>query len=74
MVASGLFTAFKENQIDGSTIRRGDQHLLIAAEGLEVVPTTALQVIDGEQVWQVQDVEAVQPGDSVILYKLQVRR
>ena len=71
---SAFFTAFKAGQIDGSAIQRGDQRLLIAAEGLGAVPTTAHQVIDGEEVWQVQDVETVQPGDTVILYKLLVRR
>ena len=72
--AFGLFSEFEERQIDGSVVRAGDKLLLIAAEGLNAVPTPDYKVVDGADVWNVAHVSAVQPGPTAVLYKLRIRR
>ena len=72
--AFGLFTEFDQRQIDGSAIQAGDKLLLIAAEGLSAVPTPNYKVIDGAEVWNVVHVSTVRPGQTMVLYKLRIRR
>ena len=72
--AFGLFTEFEERQIDGSVVQAGDKLLLIAAEGLKVMPTPGYKVIDGADAWNVEHVSTVQPGPTPVLYKLRIRQ
>jgi hypothetical protein len=55
-------------------VRQGDQALLLAADAVASAPTEEDEVIDGGTTWQVASVEAVQPGATALLYRLQVRR
>ncbi|MCP4246071.1 MAG: hypothetical protein GY778_03385, partial [bacterium] len=70
----GVFTECEERQIDGSVIQAGDKQLLVAAEGLSLVPTPAYKVIDGAETWNVEHVSTLRPGPTAILYKLRIRR
>lgn len=70
----GLFTLYELRQRDGSTVRQGDQALLLAAEDLTTPPSDADEVIDGGSSWQVISVERLQPGGTALLYRLQVRQ
>lgn len=70
----GLFGRFAEEQIDGTQVRRGDQRLLLAAQGLGAAPTTADAIIDGLDTWQVLHVETLRPGEVSLIHRLQVRR
>jgi len=70
----GLFTLYALDQRDGSTVRQGDQALLIAAEDLATPPSEEDEVIDGGSSWQVTAVERLQPGTTALLYRLQVRQ
>ena len=70
----GLFTLYEAVQRDGSTVRQGDQALLLAADGLTSPPSEEDEVLDGDESWQVLQVERLQPGDKAIFYRLQLRR
>lgn len=74
VTAKALFTEYKTKDIDGEVIQRGDKKLLIAASSLSSAPTTETQIVDGSDVYSVIGVETVEPGDTAILYKVQVRR
>jgi len=70
----GLFTLYELSQRDGTTVRQGDQALLLAAEDLTAAPSEADEVIDDGSSWQVMSVERLQPGGTALLYRLQVRQ
>jgi hypothetical protein len=72
--ARGLFTLYEAGQRDGSTIQQGDQGLLLAASGLATPPSDEDEVLDGGLTWQVMRVERLQPGETALLYRLQLRR
>lgn len=67
----GVFTSFKQSEIDGTLILRGDKKLLLAA-GIE--PQGNDVIVDGTTQYRVVEIMAVHPGDTVILYTLQVRK
>lgn len=62
-------TDYKEEQIDGSIVKRGDKMFLISANG--IVPPSTNDLIDD---WKVVNVNEVKTGDLPILYKVQVRK
>lgn len=66
-----LFIEYQQTQIDGSAIRDGDKMVLIAALG-NTKPRTG-DIIDDGQKYTVINVKEVKPGDTVVLYKVQVR-
>jgi hypothetical protein len=68
-----VFTSYKTVEIDGSIILQGDKKCLIA--DLSALPDTNDIIVDGGDEWRiVPPIDLVQPGDTPILYKLQVRR
>ena len=69
-----VFTNYSNSQIDGELVRRGDKRLLMAALGLESSPSGRDQVIDGDDTYKIISFETIQPGDTPILYKVQVRK
>ena len=69
-----VFTDFKENEIDGTLIVRGDKRVLLAAAALVAGPEHNDILVDGAEQYHVVELMAVQPGDTAIIYKLQVRR
>lgn len=64
-----VFRDYKAKDIDGTVIQTGDKLCLIAGavDGDEIV-------VDGADQYAIKNVEAVQPGDTLILSKVQVRR
>ncbi|MBX0289720.1 hypothetical protein K3G63_04685 [Hymenobacter sp. HSC-4F20] len=64
-----VFTSYKAKDIDGTVIKQGDKRCLIAdaVDGKEII-------VDGADQYAIVNVEAVQPGDTLILSKVQVRR
>jgi hypothetical protein len=58
--------------VDGTLIQMGDKKVLCAAEGL-TKPAPGDIVEDGSE-YRVVAVQEVGPGDTPILYKLQVRK
>lgn len=67
-----VFTSFKTAEIDGSIILQGDKKVLIA--DIESRPDNTDILVDGDDEYKILNVETVQPGDTPLLYKLQVRR
>lgn len=68
-----VFVDYRASEIDGSIVQREDRRLLVAGESIAFVPSTDYEVIDGAVVWQVVNVQQVQPGSVEIMYDLQVR-
>tara|TARA_B100000686_G_C16738759_1_gene945274 strand:+ start:787 stop:1137 length:351 start_codon:yes stop_codon:yes gene_type:complete len=67
-----VVTAYSERLIDGSVIQTGDKQALIAARGISE-PTTSDKIIDGGDTYSIVNVSTVKPGNTAILYKIQVR-
>lgn len=68
-----LITDFKRNEIDGTLIKNGDKKALLAPDNLTRAPKTGDQVIDDET-FTIESVNELKPGDTVLLYKLQLRK
>jgi hypothetical protein len=64
-----VFTEYKTDDIDGTVIQRGDKLCLIAGD-----VDQGLILKDGLDEYKIVSNAVVQPGDVVILSKLQVRR
>lgn len=67
----GLLTAYKDNLVDGTVIRRGDRRLLLEAG---MAPTQATKIRIGAEVWSVVHVDTIAPGQMAVLSAVQVRR
>ncbi len=70
----GLFTNFSKMDIDGELIKRSDKRVLIAASSLSQAPDTDDKITDGTDVFNVINTEELKPGDTPILYMVQVRK
>ena len=55
-----------------SPVESNDAQVIVAAEGLGVAPTTAMQLVDGGRTMEIKKVVTVQPGPVVIMYVLTV--
>jgi len=69
-----VFTKFSQKDIDGEIIKRTDQRVLIAAASLATAPDTEDKILDGLAQYSVIHTEIVKPGDTEILYMVQVRK
>lgn len=69
--SSALKTRYNRNEIDGTVIRRGDLNLLTEAVSGE--PLIGMTVTVGAKVYRVMDVGVVDPDDTAIIYKVQIR-
>ncbi|NSX15984.1 hypothetical protein HTY52_18020 [Cupriavidus taiwanensis] len=59
--------------IPSTLIEVGDKQCLLSPAGVPL-PTTGDQLVDGAEVWQVQNVKAANPAGTPVLYELQLRR
>lgn len=72
---TGKMVEYRNNDIDGTTIQRGDRRLLVAAASLTggVVPDTQDSITgDGNEV-NIINVQKIEEGGSVVIYVCQVR-
>lgn len=69
-----LFTDYREREIDGTIIIRGDKKVLIADAAVNTPPKHNDIIIDGLNEYKVIDLDTIQPGDTPLIYKLQVRK
>lgn len=71
----GVFVEYDNEGIDGDRVRRGDKRLFVAANdtSLQIVEGFD-KVVDGTETWAIVAVRIVQPGDTLIIYDIQVRR
>ncbi|MFO0271366.1 MAG: hypothetical protein ACK53W_12630 [Gemmatimonadota bacterium] len=71
----GAIISYRDNLIDGSSIKRGDRRVIIPARDLTVEPEPeTYQVVDGSTVYQVVDVKRHEARGSIVAYTMQVRR
>lgn len=68
----GVKVGYKQSDIDGSTIKQGDQQLYVPAKGF-VRPVSNEVIAVGTDTFAVQHVDVVAPGDVDVLYILQIR-
>jgi hypothetical protein len=68
-----VITNFKKSDVDGTLIKAGDRLALLANDNLSRAPKTGDKVEDSET-YTIVGIEEIKPGDTVLLYKLQLRR
>ena len=68
------FIDYDVYEVDGDRIRHGDKKMLVNAidNGTNDVVNFDV-VLDGIYEWRIKNVNAVQPGDIVVMYEVQVR-
>lgn len=71
-IAPGVKIGYEQTDIDGTLIQRGDQRLYVPALGF-VRPATNDRITVGADVFTVVGVEVLAPGDTDILYIIQIR-
>lgn len=59
--------------IPSTLIEVGDKQCLLSPDGMPL-PTAGDKLVDGSDVWQVQNVKALNPAGTPVLYELQLRR
>lgn len=72
--ATAVITEYAAREIDGTLIRREDRRVQLSTEGLNITPTTADALIVGSDVLAIVNVAPLEPGGTVVLYELQVRK
>ncbi|HEY0820256.1 MAG TPA: hypothetical protein VGD46_15835 [Rhizobacter sp.] len=73
----GLVSQFKNSEIDGSAILRGDFRLTASALDLanrNVEPGPGWKCLLGGKTYRVMDAQPVAPGGIPVLWKLQLRK
>lgn len=69
---TGVVTRFARGLVDGTTILADDRQI-VAPYDTPTVPTAGDTVTDGAVALRVIDVEPIQPGDTLIAYRIQAR-
>lgn len=70
-----LFKNYSRKEVDGTLIKTGDKLALLANEtALTRAPKNGDKFTDGSETYTIKDVREIQPGDTVLLYEMQVRR
>ena len=78
----GVVIDFEKEDFDGSLVRRGDKRILISDQSVidEGGGAANLQIedydhiLDGTTRWKILDVNLIEPGDTRIMYDIQVRQ
>jgi hypothetical protein len=65
---------YDEDDVDGTLIRRGDERAYIAHSSLNVDLKDADILEDGDTTWKIEKINIIKPGDTSILYEMQLRR
>lgn len=66
-------TEYKNYQVDGEVIKRGDFKLLVEAKGLSITPSTDDEIVDGTDIYQIINIKEIKPATITIYYEIQVR-
>lgn len=69
--AHGVFTMAREQDIDDTLVRRGDQRVLIA--GIIPVENSGM-IVRGSELWKIIKIDPLKPGPVTMLYKAFVRK
>jgi hypothetical protein len=70
VLATAVVTDFKNSEVDGTLILQSDKKFLISSLS---TPEKDDVIIDQGSEYQVLNVELINPGDTVLLYKAQGR-
>ena len=81
-IVKGVIIDFEKEDIDGSLVRRGDKRVLISAKSVSDEGGSAANliiedydhVLDAGVRWKIKDVNLIEPGDTRIMYDLQIRQ
>lgn len=66
---------FKENEIDGTHIQRGDVKVLVAAKGLAIAPTSKTDTFTFDSVqYKIVDVDPIYSGSLPAAFELHCRK
>lgn len=82
VVVKGVVIEFEKEDFDGSLVRRGDKRILIADKSVidEGGSAANLQIEDYDHIldetvrWKILDANVIEPGDTRIMFDLQVRQ
>lgn len=79
ITATAILIEYEEDEIDDQLVRRGDQRCLLAATSAEVAgqDIKSFDTLDDAAVtglWHIINVKPIQPGDTLIVYDIQLRR
>ena len=69
----GLLSRYKQSDIDGSNVRKGDMKVLIPALNLDITLEEGDKITTLNKNWLVIDPGTIQPSTDPIIYKAQVR-
>lgn len=73
--ATFVVIEYSRSEVDGTRILATDKRVLLAKGALTLDPTTSDQIVEsGGAVFKIVNVQPLNPGGTVILYDLQVRR
>jgi len=78
----GVFIEFEKEDFDGTLVRRGDKRLLIADKSVidegGAAPNLLIEdydhILDATIRWKIITAELIEPGDTRIMFDLQVRQ
>lgn len=81
-IVKGVIIDFDKEDIDGSLVRRGDKRVLISDKSVSDEGGSAANLIiedydhilDAGVRWKIKEVNLIEPGDTRIMYDLQIRQ
>lgn len=68
----GVKVGYEQGDIDNTLIKQGDQQLYVPAKGF-IRPMSGERLTVGTEAYTVQSIEVVAPGDTDVLYVVQIR-
>lgn len=76
VTATGVFLAYKESDIPGQLVKRGEKRCLVAVTDLapltDIRQFDAVRDVDDDETWRILDAQLIHPGDTRILYDLRI--
>jgi len=76
--ATAILAPFESQDVDGQIVRMGDQRCILAAAsqnvaGRDIETFDSLDDSGVTGVWKIVSVQLIQPGDTAIVYDIQLR-
>ena len=69
-----LFKNYNRKEVDGTLIKTDDKLALLSNEtAVTRAPKNGDKLTDGSETYTIKTVREIQPGDTVLLYEMQVR-
>lgn len=61
-------------EIDGTLIKAEDRKVTMSTEGVTITPETSDRLLIGSTLYDIVTIKPLEPGGTVLLWKMQVRR